>query len=292
MSIDVLLRENSELKEQLEKRDAKFAERDTKYAERDATIEAQRIQIKNQRAENKQLKTDLALLTAQVKRLLANTRGNPLLADGQLTLFGGKPTEEPAAEPTPEPEHEHLDEAPDGETPNDSIKRRNKPKRPARKLDMSALAREKVTHELPEDERVCPVTGVALVPVGTKVTEELEYRAAELRVIEHHQVEYGPTAEIAKERKINPFLAPLPPSPLEGCKAGPKLLAQIIVQKYMQHRVPRTRAQHPNGWRSVWCCTEDEGRPLGIGVPASVSNHLELRGSRARVGSVVGKGVA
>jgi len=138
MSIDVLLRENSELKEQLEKRDAK-------YAERDATIEVQRLRIENLHAENKQLKADLALLTAQVQRLLANTRGNPLLADGQLTLFGGKLTEEATTEPTPEPEHEHLDEAPDGETPNDSIKRRNKPKRSSRKLDMSALAREKVT---------------------------------------------------------------------------------------------------------------------------------------------------
>ena len=157
---------------------------------------------------------------------------------------------------------------------------------------MSTLAREKVTHELPEDERVCPVTGVALVPVDIKITEELEYYAAELRVIEHHQVVYGPAPEVAKERQIDALPAPLPPSALEGCKAGPQLLAQIIVQKYMLHRVPRTRAQHPNGWRSVWCCTEDEGRPLGIGVPASVSNHLELRGSRARVGSVVGKGVA
>ena len=92
---------------------------------------------------------------------------------------------------------------------------------------------------------------MALVPVGTKVTEELEYRAAELRVIEHHQVEYGPTAEIAKERKINPFLAPLPPSPLEGCKAGPKLLAQIIVQKYMQH-LPLYRQEEVFQQAGLW----------------------------------------
>ena len=59
-----------------------------------------------------------------------------------------KATEESAAESEPKPEH--LDEAPDGETPGDSIKGRNKPKRPSRKLDMSTLAREKVTHELPE----------------------------------------------------------------------------------------------------------------------------------------------
>ena len=36
----------------------------------------------------------------------------------------------------------------------------------------------------------------------------------------------------------------------------------------------------------------DEGWPLGIGVQAQVPNHLELRGSRAQVVSVEGKGVA
>ena len=34
------------------------------------------------------------------------------------------------------------------------------------------------------------------------------------------------------------------------------------------------------------CCMEDEGRPLEIGLQGQVSNHLELRGSRARVVSV------
>ncbi len=37
-------------------------------------------------------------------------------------------------------------------------------------------------------------------------------------------------------------------------------------------------------------CTEDEGRPLGIGVQALVPNRLELRGSRVRVVSVEGNG--
>ena len=34
------------------------------------------------------------------------------------------------------------------------------------------------------------------------------------------------------------------------------------------------------------CCMEDEGRPLEIGLQGQVSNHLELRWSRARVVSV------
>ena len=239
----------AELNAQLEERDAQFAERDGQLDERAAKIEANDARFKDLRAENEQLKADLALLSAQVKRLLASTGRNSLLAEGQLTLFGTKATEESAAESEPKPEH--LDEAPDGETPQDSIKGRNKPKRPSRKLDMSALARETVTHELPEGERICPVTGVALVPVDIKVTEELEYFAAELRVIEHHQVVYGPAPEVAKERQIAPLPAALPPSALEGCKAGPHLLAQIIVQKHMLH-LPLYRQEEVFQQAGLW----------------------------------------
>jgi len=62
------------------------------------------------------------------------------------------------------------------------------------------------------------------------------------------------------------------------------------VSKYQDHRVPRRPTQQPKGKRSVPGCTEDEGRPLGIGVQAQVSNRLELRGSRVRVVSVEGYG--
>jgi len=39
-------------------------------------------------------------------------------------------------------------------------------------------------------------------------------------------------------------------------------------------------------------CTRDEGRPLGTGLQEQVPNHLKLHGSRARVVSVEGKGMA
>ena len=38
------------------------------------------------------------------------------------------------------------------------------------------------------------------------------------------------------------------------------------------------------------CCMRDEGRPLGTGLQDQVPNHLELRGSKALVVSVPGKG--
>ena len=73
---------NRRLLESLAGRDAQLEERDAQLAERDATIEAHGARFKDLRAENEQLKADLALLSAQVKRLLANSGRNALLAEG------------------------------------------------------------------------------------------------------------------------------------------------------------------------------------------------------------------
>jgi len=44
------------------------------------------------------------------------------------------------------------------------------------------------------------------------------------------------------------------------------------------------------GWKQ--CCTNDEGRSLGVGVQAQASNRHKLRALRAPVVSVAGKGEA
>lgn len=193
-------------------------------AESNALNEALRVQ-------NEELRRQIALLQREIKRLLRGRGGAHLIDEGQGTLFGTDlpaPVEEVALSA-------HLNEAPDGETPDDTIKNRHKPKRRARQLDASALPREKIVHELAEDQRVCPVTGTALVAVGEKVFEELDYTAAKLSVIEHHRVVYSPAPEVAAERKIDPIVAPMPPRPLEGCAASARLLAQVLVQKYEFH---------------------------------------------------------
>jgi transposase len=184
------------------------------------------------RAQNEELRAQIALLQREFKRLLRGRGGAHLIDEGQGTLF--------SADLPPAPVEEvaltaHLNEAPDGETPDDSIKNRHKPKKRARQLDASALPRQTVVHELTEEQRVCPVTGVTLVAVGEKVFEELDYTAAKLSVIEHHRVVYGPAPEVTAERKIDPVVTPLPPRPLKGCAASARLLAQVLVQKYEFH---------------------------------------------------------
>jgi len=177
------------------------------------------------------LVNEVRFLRSEVKRLLAGHRGSGhRIAEGQLTLFG--PPVPPAEQPPPS---EHVDEAPDGETPHDTIRKQDKPKQTSRTIDTSVLPRERVVHELPEDQRVCPKTGVALVPIGSKIFEEIDYTPAKLSVIEHHRIQYGPTPDVAKERQVTTVTASLPPRALEGCMASAGLIAQLLVMKYRFH---------------------------------------------------------
>ena len=178
------------------------------------------------------MRREFTIFREEVKKLLGHVPKSKHLVDpAQLPLFDGIGPAEAPVEPVPE----HVDEAPDGETSDDSIRGRNKPRKRAKKTDMSQLPRETVLHELPEEQRICPITGIQLVPVGEEVSEELDYVAAELRVLEHHRIVYGPPAKIAKDRQIAPIVAPAPVQPLEGCKASASLLAYLLIQKYLFH---------------------------------------------------------
>jgi len=217
-------------------------------AERDAKNEALYRINAELREQNEELRKQITLLRRELERLLRGRGGAHLIAEGQGTLFDSVlPT--PIAEP--DPAAEYAREAPDGETPDDPIKKRHRPKRRARKVDSSALPRERVFHELPETERICPTTGVALVPIGEKIFEEIEYTPAQLSVVEHHQVKYGPAPEVAEERQIATVVAPMPPRALEDCAASAGLLAQILVQKYEFH-LPLYRQEEVFQQAGLW----------------------------------------
>jgi transposase len=225
-----LQEENRLLKQALVERDERIAELEravVRMAELEKEIEALREQLRG-------AARDQARLEARLKELLARRRAlAEELAPGQLALFGLE--EEPKTPPC-------ATEAPDGETKEDKIRPRHAPKRAPREISYEALAREHVQHELSPEERVCKVTGKALVPVGEKTTEELEYRAAKLVVVVHHRVQYGLREEDRAEWTIEPLWAPMPVRPIENALAGPGLLAWIQVQKY-RHHLPLYRQQ-------------------------------------------------
>lgn len=213
MSPSELQVENEKLKKQL-------AERDAAIADRDAKIE--------------KLASDVAMLQAAVKQLLARRSGGYRVPEGQGLLFpeATMAVDSPAAELSADDEEEadsDEEDCPRGQPSNDGRKRT------PRKIDTTGLPREDRLHDVPADQRVDPVTGKQLVQVGEKVFEELDYTRAQLVVICHRRPIYGlPPAE-AEHRKAAPVMADLPPRPLENCAASATLLAWLLVQKYANH---------------------------------------------------------
>lgn len=194
------------------------------------------------RAQNSALEEELSILAKQHEMTVKERDRMAMMLEKLRRLRASRPTIAPGQglldfldEPEEEAKPEHVDEAPDGETKNDSIRGRHKPKRPARKLDTSNLPVEHVHHELGEDERICPVTGKLLVPVGEELEEEVVHQRAELKLVVHHRVVYGLSEEDAEERQAPAVTAPPPPKPLDGSPVGATLLAWILVQKYLHH---------------------------------------------------------
>jgi transposase len=176
---------------------------------------------------------DNALLKEKLFRLMRQRYGpkGDRFAEGQLELF----TELFGEEEREEPDAGAL-EAPDVELPEDPApKSARRQKRQAREIDYQSLPREHRLHELPDDQRICPLTGKQLVPVGAKTFEELEYRPAELIVVEHERVEYGLSEEDRAERMAPNRVAPMPIRPIDQALAGPGLLARVLVAKYVDH---------------------------------------------------------
>jgi len=97
---------------------------------------------------------------------------------------------------------------------------------PGRAALPAHLRREKITIEpetIPEGAR----------KIGVEITEELEYIPGELFVNQFIRPKYAAPAEPDGTTKIS--IAPLPGRPIEKAIAGPGLLAQVVIDKYVDH---------------------------------------------------------
>lgn len=213
-----LERENEKLRAQVAERDAAIADRDAKIAK---------------------LASDLAKVETLVKQLLANRRGGGYqIPEGQGLLFPQvvSPIDAPKANVPSDGEGNEVDgdDSDEVDSPRRPLDKNGK-KRTPRRIDTTGLLCEDRVHDVPEDQRVDPVTGKPFVKIGEKVFEELDYTRAQLKVIRHRQPIYGlPPAE-AEHRELAPVMADLPPRPLENCAASATLLAWLLVQKYANH---------------------------------------------------------
>ena len=109
-----------------------------------------------------------------------------------------------------------------------------KPKRPGhgRRPRPDHLPRETVVHELTDEERLCPCCGKLRMPIGSDISEQLEFVPAQLKVIQHERIKY---ACHACEEHV--AIAPKPPQPIDKGLPGPGLLAHVVLSKYGDYQV-------------------------------------------------------
>jgi transposase len=99
------------------------------------------------------------------------------------------------------------------------------------------LPRERVIHDLPEEEKPCPCCGTPRTLIGEETSEQLDYVPAQVKVIEHVRLKY-----ICKECEKNVaeggshiVTAEKPLSPIEKSLAAPGLIAHLIVSRFADH---------------------------------------------------------
>jgi transposase len=217
-----LAAQNSQLRQEVERLRAEYRQTqqalELLQAERDQLLETQQSHLR-----------EIDDLQHQLQALLRRYygRSSEKMDPNQRLLF-----EDLIDKAIPEiPENQ----APDVESPADEVPSRRRGH--GRRRLPSNLEREKVIHDLPEEEKPCPCCGKLRHIIGKETHEQLDYVPAKVRVIEHIRLKYGcPQCE----RNASPdgpqiTTAEKPLSPIEKGLAAPGLLAYVIVSKYGDH---------------------------------------------------------
>jgi transposase len=180
----------------------------------------------------KQMLVDLTKQLDKTQRLLgqllaakSGTRSEQLSAD-QLRLFAqelsaGLPTA--ASEAEIDSQDDDLSLPPGGSGNRDEEDSRPRGRRPL----PPHLKRERMEHDLTEEEKHCAGCHQDLRPIGEETSERYEYIPAQLLVIEEVCKKYACACTVKTASK--------PPQPIEKSTAGASLLAQVIVSKVADH---------------------------------------------------------
>ena len=175
-----------------------------------------------------QMLVDLTTQLDKTQRLLSQllsakngTRSEQLSAD-QLRLFAQELNTPEAATETQKDE----DDLPPGSASRGSENQDESRPRGRRPLPPH-LKRERIEHDLTEEEKHCACCSQALRPIGEETSERYEYLPAQLLVIEDVCKKYACACTVKTASK--------PPQPIEKSAAGASLLAQVIVSKVADH---------------------------------------------------------
>ena len=133
-----------------------------------------------------------------------------------------------AAQAVPEPLAAVEPEAVNGKRPGHG--RRPKP---------DHLKRVDIIHDLSAAEKQALGGVGGLVPIGEEITELYEWEPSCLYVVRHIQKKYAQKRQRLESgvepHEKNVITAPKPPAPIPGGIAGPGLIAQVLVSRYMDH---------------------------------------------------------
>jgi len=167
-------------------------------------------------------------------------------------LYGPRPDPANPDQPTLFPEDDVPAPPPPPPTPPDEEKtsKRGQSKPHGRQRPARNLRREEKRYELTAAERLCPDCGTERQQIGVEMTEQYDYKPAEVFVIEHQQVKYA-----CKCCESQVAMAAKPPQIIEKGLPAPGLLAVIITDKYLDH-LPLYR-------------TEDRFARLGVSLSRS-----------------------
>ncbi len=162
-------------------------------------------------------------LLAQLLAAKSGTRSEQLSAD-QLRLFAQELGAEPfGVAKEAEKDSPQDDDLPPGSGSGDQNQARPRGRRPL----PAHLKRERIEHDLTEEEKHCASCNQDLRPIGEETSERYEYIPAQMLVIEDVCKKYACACSVKTATK--------PPQPIEKSTAGASLLAQVIVSKIADH---------------------------------------------------------
>lgn len=131
------------------------------------------------------------------------------------------------------PIFDNVEEPPEEEVKTETITYTRTKKTVGRKIDTSKLPRERIVHDLSEEEKQCSC-GEPLKKIGEDISEQLKYIPAQITVIEHVMPKYAcKKCDIIKQESK-------PESPIPKSLATASLLTEIIISKY-EHHLPLYR---------------------------------------------------
>ena len=125
--------------------------------------------------------------------------------------------------------------AADAQQSTQSVAAHERNAKPGRKAIPEKFPRQQIIHDIPENEKVCPVDGKPLVRIGEEVSEQYEYTPPKLIVLQHVRPKYASGCDHGGVK-----IAPVPLQLLPKSMASPSLLAHITTAKFVDG-LPLTR---------------------------------------------------